>query len=180
MKKLFLPRLKSTTSRLLGHTLLACASLAAPALAATTPNESLVQVTYYVDDSAMASDSGSCTSSSAPCRTVKSAFEKSRDDNLHSKIYIYDGTYIEASRVDHGFGEDMTKVLVVEGQSKAGVRITYTGTYGGYIYFAPNKGNVVFRKLTFDGCRKGVVNFGQWEPISSSRYLLIEDCDFFK
>jgi hypothetical protein len=149
-----------------------------PARAAILPDETSIEVTYYVNSSASnASDSNSGAASS-PFKSFRQGLYAAYKSNKRAKVYVYNGTYTEASQISLSDQPDKTKLIVIEGQTAGSVKITAPNVTSSLIYATPDKQNIVLRNLVFDGCKGTGFEIGRWEPVSSARYVLIENCQF--
>ncbi len=177
-----------------------CASIyAAPIL----PDESKVQVTLYVSPGGNDSNAGTQNS---PFQTIGKAWNIAMD-NLKAargvKISIADGTYDQgggqlkigdiaqrsaAQNVDFNNAYDINvagisdsnlknTVFVVEGQNAGKAIITGSADQ---VIWINGKYNFVMRNITMKGCAKTTIQAGSWEPISDTRYWLLDNCSFIE
>lgn len=149
---------------------------ATKASAAILPDESVIEVTYYVNGAS--GNDGNSGASNAPFKTFRRGLGAASSSNKKAKVYVYNGSYSETSQFSFSDQVDKTKLIVLEGQSAGGVRISAPTVSQALIYAMPDKKNMVLRNLIFDGCQGPAFEMGQWEPVSSARYLLIENCQF--
>lgn len=101
-------------------------SLTLPVWAAP-PDESLVEVTYYVKTSG--DDTNSGTSEASPFKTIGKALATANDDGQHSKILIYPGTYREGNLKTEAKASTEAKLLVIEGTEKGQVILSGSDAY---------------------------------------------------
>jgi hypothetical protein len=137
-------------------------------------NEAQVERTYYVKASG-GNDGASGTSETTAFASIPKALSMANTDGQHSKIIIYPGTYTISSQ--QGLGPK-NEILVFEGTQKGSVIIeTKVGNNG---FYAENKHNVVWRKLSFkNGTGANVIFLGrEWQPFSDNANWLFEDCEF--
>ncbi len=167
----------------------------------TLPDESKVQVTFFVSPGGNDNNPGTQNS---PLQTIGKAWNLAMNNLKASrgvKISLADGTY------DQGGGQlkigDITQrsaaqdkdfnnaydinvagisdnnlkntVFVIEGQNAGKAIITGSADQ---VIWINGKYNFVMRNITMKGCTKTAIYAGSWEPMSDTRYWLLENCNF--